>query len=71
MTTLHEKMLSAIDAYFSAANRDEEMEAEDLLLDVRDEIRNQPARTAPTIAEQVDRLGELHAVIAKAQGETK
>ena len=37
-TNLHDKMLAAIDAYFSACNRDEEMEAEDLLLDVQDAI---------------------------------
>jgi hypothetical protein len=44
MTELHKRMLSAIDAYFSAANRDEEIKAEDMLLDVQNEIRKQPAQ---------------------------
>jgi len=37
-TNLHDKMLAAIDAYFSASDAVEEEVAENLLLDVRDEI---------------------------------
>ena len=37
-TNLHDKMLKAIDAYFSASDAVEEEVAENLLLDVRDEI---------------------------------
>lgn len=40
-TKLHDKMLAAIDAYFSASDAVEEEVAENLLLDVRDEIRKQ------------------------------
>ena len=40
-TNLHDKMLAAIDAYFSASDAVEEEVAENLLLDVRDEIRKQ------------------------------
>jgi hypothetical protein len=43
-TNLHDKMLAAIDAYFSASDAVEEEAAENLLLDVRDEIRKQPAQ---------------------------
>ena len=49
-TNLHDKMLKAIDALFSASDRDEEMEAEDLLLDVRDEI-NKHKLAADSITE--------------------
>ena len=37
-TNLHDKMLAAIDAYFSASNEIEAHIAEEQLLDVRDEI---------------------------------
>jgi len=40
-TNLHDKMLKAIDAYFSASDAVEEEVAENLLLDVRDEINKQ------------------------------
>jgi hypothetical protein len=40
-TNLHDKMLAAIDAYFSASDGTEEEVAENLLLDVRDEINKQ------------------------------
>jgi hypothetical protein len=40
-TNLHDKMLAAIDALFSASDAVEEEVAENLLLDVRDEIRKQ------------------------------
>jgi hypothetical protein len=37
-TNLHDKMLAAIDALFSASDGDERDQAEEQLLDVRDEI---------------------------------
>jgi hypothetical protein len=40
-TNLHDKMLAAIDAYFSASDSTEAEVAENLLLDVRDEINKQ------------------------------
>jgi hypothetical protein len=40
-TNLHDKMLAAIDAYFSASDGTEAEVAENLLLDVRDEINKQ------------------------------
>jgi hypothetical protein len=40
-TNIHDKMLAAIDAYFSASDGTEEEVAENLLLDVRDEINKQ------------------------------
>jgi hypothetical protein len=40
-TNLHDKMLAAIDAHFSASDGTEEEVAENLLLDVRDEINKQ------------------------------
>ena len=40
-TNLHDKMLAAIDAHFSASDGVEEEVAENLLLDVRDEINKQ------------------------------
>jgi hypothetical protein len=46
-TNLHDKMLAAIDALFSASDAVEEEVAENLLLDVRDEIRKQPAQQEP------------------------
>jgi hypothetical protein len=54
-TNLHDKMLAAIDAYFSASDAVEEEVAENLLLDVRDEIlkhklAEQPAQQAPDYA---------------------
>ena len=44
---IHDKMLAAIDAYFSASDAVEEEVAENLLLDVRDEIRKPPAQQEP------------------------
>ena len=51
-TNLHDKMLAAIDAYFSASDGTEEEVAENLLLDVRDEINKQQskAQQAPDYA---------------------
>lgn len=47
------------------------MKPQDLHTFARAILAAPPARTAPTLAEQVDRLGELHAAIAdlKAQAE--
>lgn len=55
-TNLHDKMLAAIDAYFSSSGAVEEEVAENLLLDVRDEINKhklaeQPAQ--PLTDEQI------------------
>ena len=52
-TNLHDKMLAAIDAYFSASDDTETEVAENLLLDVRDEINKQQsnAQPAPTVQE--------------------
>jgi hypothetical protein len=54
-TNLHDKMLAAIDAYFSASDGTEAEVAENLLLDVRDEINKQQskAQPAPTVQEPV------------------
>jgi hypothetical protein len=49
-TNLHDKMLAAIDALFSASDAVEEEAAENLLLDVRDEILKQPAQPTPDYA---------------------
>jgi hypothetical protein len=46
-TNLHDKMLAAIDAYFSASDGTEEEVAENLLLDVRDEINKQQSKAQP------------------------
>jgi hypothetical protein len=46
-TNLHDKMLAAIDAYFSASDGTEAEVAENLLLDVRDEINKQQSKTQP------------------------
>ena len=46
-TNLHDKMLAAIDAYFSASDGTEEEVAENLLLDVRDEINKQHRKAQP------------------------
>ena len=46
-TNLHDKMLAAIDAYFSASDGTEEEVAENLLLDVRDEIRKHTTAPQP------------------------
>lgn len=59
-TNLHDKMLAAIDAYFSASDAVEEEVAENLLLDVRDEINKhklaeQPAQTeAERLADELE-----------------
>ena len=42
-TNLHDKMLAAIDAYFSASNEIEAHVAEEQLLDVREALAEQPA----------------------------
>jgi hypothetical protein len=49
-TNLHDKMLAAIDAYFSASDGTEEEVAENLLLDVRDEINKQQSKAQPDYA---------------------
>ena len=49
-TNLHDKMLAAIDAYFSASDGTEEEVAENLLLDVRDEINKQQSNAQPDYA---------------------
>jgi hypothetical protein len=49
-TNLHDKMLAAIDAYFSASDGTEEEVAENLLLDVRDEINKQHRKAQPDYA---------------------
>jgi hypothetical protein len=46
-TNLHDKMLAAIDAYFSASDGTEAEVAENLLLDVRDEIRKHTTAPQP------------------------
>ena len=46
-TNLHDKMLAAIDAYFSASDGTEAEVAENLLLDVRDEINKQHRKAQP------------------------
>jgi hypothetical protein len=46
-TNLHDKMLAAIDAHFSASDGTEEEVAENLLLDVRDEINKQQSKAQP------------------------
>jgi hypothetical protein len=61
-TNLHDKMLAAIDAYFSASDGTEEEVAENLLLDVRDEINKQQSKAQPApVQEPV-----AHPVIAGA-----
>jgi hypothetical protein len=62
-TNLHDKMLAAIDAYFSASDRTEEAVAENLLLDVRDEINKQQSKAQPapvqkSAAEQTPSVAE-------------
>jgi hypothetical protein len=49
-TNLHDKMLAAIDAYFSASDGTEAEVAENLLLDVRDEINKQHRNAQPDYA---------------------
>ena len=49
-TNLHDKMLAAIDAYFSASDDTETEVAENLLLDVRDEINKQQSKAQPDYA---------------------
>ena len=49
-TNLHDKMLAAIDAYFSASDGTEAEVAENLLLDVRDEINKQQSKAQPDYA---------------------
>jgi hypothetical protein len=63
-TNLHDKMLAAIDAYFSASDGTEAEVAENLLLDVRDEINKQhrkaqpaPDYAWPTIADYEKEVG--------------
>jgi hypothetical protein len=55
-TNLHDKMLAAIDAYFSASDADERDQAEEQLLDVRDEINKHKLAEQPrgeaTLAQQ-------------------
>jgi hypothetical protein len=46
-TNLHDKMLAAIDAYFSASNEIEAHIAEEQLLDVRAEINKQQSKAQP------------------------
>jgi hypothetical protein len=46
-TNLHDKMLAAIDAHFSASDRDEMDQADEQLLDVRDEIRKHTTAAQP------------------------
>jgi hypothetical protein len=46
-TNIHDKMLAAIDAYFSASDGTEAEVAENLLLDVRDEINKQQSKAQP------------------------
>jgi hypothetical protein len=54
-TNLHDKMLAAIDAYFSASDGTEAEVAENLLLDVRDEINKQQSKAQPApVQEPVD-----------------
>jgi hypothetical protein len=50
---LHDKMLAAIDAYFSASDGTEEEVAENLLLDVRDEINKQQSKAQPAPVQPV------------------
>ncbi len=63
-TNLHDKMLAAIDAYFSASNEIEAHIAEEQLLDVRDEINKHklaaqqaPDYAWPTIADYEKEVG--------------
>jgi hypothetical protein len=49
-TNLHDKMLAAIDAHFSASDRDEMDQADEQLLDVRDEINKQQSKAQPDYA---------------------
>ncbi len=71
--TTHDKMLAAIDAYFSASDAVEEEAAENLLLDVRDEINKhklaeQPAQQEPVACERCLELERLCDATYVAQG---
>ena len=55
-TNLHDKMLTAIDAYFSASNEIEAHIAEEQLLDVRDSINKQPSQPSQQEPEIVQRV---------------
>ena len=63
-TNLHDKMLAAIDAYFSASNEIEAHIADEQLLDVRDELlkhklaeQQAPDYAWPTIADYEKEVG--------------
>jgi hypothetical protein len=62
-TNLHDKMLAAIDAYFSASDGDERDQAEEQLLDVRDEINKHKLAEKP--AQSTADKYELETVPAK------
>jgi len=69
-TNLHDKMLAAIDAYFSASNEIEAHVAEEQLLDVRDEINKQPSQPSQQepVAEVVQAFADLTAISWKHNG---